>query len=72
MLSLNAVRTDSAYVDKASIADEIAATRRLCARHGWPVIDVTHRSIEETAAEILALLNRDEADTAAQPVATAP
>ena len=29
--------------------------RQLCARHGWPVIDVTRRSIEETAAAIVAL-----------------
>ena len=55
ILSLNAASPDLAYVDKASIADEIAFTRKLCARHGWPIIDVTRRSIEETAAAILAL-----------------
>lgn len=43
------------YVDRDAIASEIAFTRRLCARHGWPVIDVTRRSIEETAAAILKL-----------------
>jgi regulator of PEP synthase PpsR (kinase-PPPase family) len=43
------------YIDKAAIADEIASTRKLCARHGWPIIDVTRRSIEETAAAIMAL-----------------
>ncbi len=43
------------YVDKNAVAEEIAHTRRLCARHGWPTIDVTRRSIEETAAAILAL-----------------
>ncbi len=46
----------SAYVDRAAVAEEIAATRRLCAKQGWPLIDVTRRSIEETAAEILAFL----------------
>ncbi|MEO8666969.1 MAG: pyruvate, water dikinase regulatory protein [Bauldia sp.] len=55
ILSLNASSRDNAYVDKASIADEIAATRKLCARHGWPIIDVTRRSIEETAAAIVTL-----------------
>jgi regulator of PEP synthase PpsR (kinase-PPPase family) len=30
-------------------------TRRLCSEHNWPLIDVTRRSIEETAAEILTL-----------------
>ena len=44
-----------AYVDREAIAAEIAETRQLCARQGWPVIDVTRRSIEETAAAILRL-----------------
>jgi [pyruvate, water dikinase]-phosphate phosphotransferase / [pyruvate, water dikinase] kinase len=55
ILSLNAASPDLAYVDKAAIAEEIAFTRKLCARHSWPIIDVTRRSIEETAAAILAL-----------------
>ena len=55
ILSLNASSPDLAYVDKASVADEIAFTRKLCARHSWPIIDVTRRSSEETAAAILAL-----------------
>jgi regulator of PEP synthase PpsR (kinase-PPPase family) len=49
---------DDPYVDRAAVASEIAATRKICARKGWPVIDVTRRSIEETAAAILALRNR--------------
>lgn len=55
ILSLNAAAPNLAYVDKAAVADEVAATRRLCARHNWPVIDVTRRSIEETAAAIMTL-----------------
>lgn len=58
VLSLNAVATSSTYVDKAAIAAEIAFARKLCLRNGWPMIDVTRRSIEETAAAIVAL--RDE------------
>jgi regulator of PEP synthase PpsR (kinase-PPPase family) len=46
--------TDS-YVDRAVVTEEITWSRKLCARQGWPVIDVTRRSIEETAAAILAL-----------------
>jgi regulator of PEP synthase PpsR (kinase-PPPase family) len=34
----------------------IAFSRRLCGKHNWPIIDVTRRSIEETAAEVMALL----------------
>ena len=43
------------YVDRAVIAEELTYARQLCSRHGWPLIDVTRRSIEETAAAILAL-----------------
>ena len=48
------------YVDKALIAKEIAMSRKLCEKHGWPVIDVTRRSIEETAATILRLYHDRE------------
>ena len=44
------------YVDKQAVAGEIAAARKLCAKHNWPIIDVTRRSIEETAAAVMALL----------------
>lgn len=43
------------YTDRAQIAEELKYARSLCARHNWPVIDVTRRSIEETAAAIVAL-----------------
>ncbi len=56
LLSLNAVQSDSAYVDRERVSQEIAAAKKLCARHGWASIDVSRRSIEETAAAILALL----------------
>ena len=55
LLSLRA-DDDTAYVDPDAVADEVTQSRRLCARKGWPVIDVTRRSIEETAASILDLL----------------
>jgi regulator of PEP synthase PpsR (kinase-PPPase family) len=43
------------YVDRATISEELSYARQLCTRHGWPMIDVTRRSIEETAAAIVAL-----------------
>jgi regulator of PEP synthase PpsR (kinase-PPPase family) len=55
LLSLKA-DDETPYVDPAAVADEVVQSRRLCARRGWPVIDVTRRSIEETAASILDLL----------------
>ncbi|HWG04033.1 MAG TPA: pyruvate, water dikinase regulatory protein [Beijerinckiaceae bacterium] len=54
LLTLN-VDQETPYVDRTAVAEEIAQSRRLFARHGWPVIDVTRRSIEETAAAILDL-----------------
>jgi regulator of PEP synthase PpsR (kinase-PPPase family) len=49
---------ETSYVDIDRIEEELTAARRLCGRMGWPVIDVTRRSVEETAAEILSLLEQ--------------
>jgi [pyruvate, water dikinase]-phosphate phosphotransferase / [pyruvate, water dikinase] kinase len=57
LLSLKA-ETDTEYVDLDAIRAELVIARKLFAEKGWPVIDVTRRSIEETAAEVLALHNR--------------
>lgn len=51
------VRHDSTeYVDHDAVKAELLWARRLCNRHGWPVVDVTRRSIEETAATVLQLM----------------
>jgi regulator of PEP synthase PpsR (kinase-PPPase family) len=47
---------DTDYVDAATVAAEVAFARRLFADHDVPVIDVTRRSIEETAAAIINLV----------------
>jgi len=65
LLGLKAARDDDLYVDRDAVADEVAFSRRLCAKHNWPLIDVTRRSIEETAAAVLKLLS----DRRRQPVA---
>lgn len=44
------------YVDRATINEELAYARQICTRHGWPTIDVSRRSIEETAAAIVGLM----------------
>ena len=56
LLGLKAHRDGDKYIDQQAVAEEIAASRRLCAKHNWPLIDVTRRSIEETAAAVLAHL----------------
>ncbi|EJM99893.1 pyruvate, water dikinase regulatory protein [Phyllobacterium sp. YR531] len=43
------------YLDRANIIEELTYARQICHRHGWPMIDVSRRSIEETAAAVLAL-----------------
>lgn len=45
------------YVDEEAVKEEVIHAKRLFARYGWPSIDVTRRSIEETAAKVLNLLN---------------
>ena len=44
---------DAAYAQFETVRDEVADARRLFTRHGWPVVDVTRRSIEEAAAAII-------------------
>jgi regulator of PEP synthase PpsR (kinase-PPPase family) len=49
-------KEETTYVDKRAIAAELTFAKKLCARHNWPIIDVTRRSIEETAAAVMQLL----------------
>ena len=43
------------YADLESITEEVRQARRLFTQNQWPIIDVTRRSIEETAAAIIQL-----------------
>ena len=61
LLSLNQA-PETSYVDQEAVAAELAFARRMFADNGWPVIDVTRRSIEETAAAIINLRNQRDAD----------
>jgi [pyruvate, water dikinase]-phosphate phosphotransferase / [pyruvate, water dikinase] kinase len=56
LLSLNQP-AETAYVDQEAVTREVAFARRIFADQGWPVIDVTRRSIEETAAAIINVMN---------------
>lgn len=56
--STGVVRQNSTeYVDEEAVRAELLWARRLCTRRSWPVIDVTRRSIEETAATVLQLMD---------------
>ena len=52
LLGLSKRDKDGDYLNRSMINEEIAHTRRLCQNQGWPILDVTRKSIEETAAEI--------------------
>ncbi len=57
LLSMGAGPRNSSedYIDRQSVADEVAYARRLSAKFNWAQLDVTRRSIEETAAAVLKL-----------------
>ena len=46
---------ETEYVDPTAVSEEVKHARRVFSKTGWPVIDVTRRSIEETAAAIIQL-----------------
>lgn len=55
LLSLKESRSTD-YIDPRLITDELMLMKNLCSENEWQMIDVTRRSIEETAASILNLL----------------
>ncbi len=56
LLSLGADSGNEDYIDRQSVTEEVTFARRLSAKYGWPLLEVTRRSIEETAAAIMKLL----------------
>jgi regulator of PEP synthase PpsR (kinase-PPPase family) len=56
LLGLRVHHDDDRYIDRKAVAEEVAFSRKLYTKHNWPSIDVTRRSIEETAAAVLKLL----------------
>jgi regulator of PEP synthase PpsR (kinase-PPPase family) len=40
-------------VEETAVRDETIRARRMFEKHGWPVIDVSRRSVEETAAAVI-------------------
>ncbi len=53
-------RSENDYVDVESVKQELLWARRMCTARGWPVIDVTRRSIEETAASVIKMMSNWE------------
>ena len=57
---------DTSYSEVEEVSREVLEAKRLCARNGWRVIDVTNRPIESTAAAILRLLEVHQAGRGSQ------
>jgi len=55
LLSMGAGPSNEDYIDRQAVTDEVAFARKLSAKFNWAQLDVTRRSIEETAAAILKL-----------------
>ena len=66
LLGIGARTGDDSYIDRQSVADEVAFSRKLSAKYDWPLLDVTRRSIEETAAAIMKLYADRERQKASQ------
>jgi regulator of PEP synthase PpsR (kinase-PPPase family) len=52
---MGADSSSDSYIDRQAVADEVAYARKLSAKFNWSMLDVTRRSIEETAAAVLKL-----------------
>jgi len=57
---------DDAYTDRQAVAEEVTFSRKLSAKYDWPLLDVTRRSIEETAAAIMKLYGDRQRQKASQ------
>ena len=44
------------YTDLKFIKEEVEKSKKLFKKNNWPIIDVTRRSVEETAASILKII----------------
>ena len=51
----------TSYNDAEHVKTEMAWARRLYARNGWPIVDVTDQAIEETAARVVAIAGLEQA-----------
>ncbi|MCA1198507.1 kinase/pyrophosphorylase [Sphingomonas sp. R647] len=66
LLALNQ-QDETSYIEQEAVQKEVAYARRMFADNGWPVIDVTRRSIEETAAAIITMSNERATAAARHP-----
>ena len=58
LTSLNQGDHQSTYVDMEKVIAEVEESKKFFRKHGWPVINVTNRSVEETAANVFQYFQR--------------
>ena len=63
LLSLKESKTTD-YVDEELVKEEVKEARRLFSKMGWPTVDVTRRSIEETSVAVINLKNKYDEEKA--------
>ena len=56
---------ETTYVDDSAVRSEIINAQKMYERHGWPVIDVSRRSVEETAAAVMNMIAERRRERAA-------
>jgi hypothetical protein len=47
----------SDYTNEKDILNELRSSRKIFEKYNWPIIDVTRKSVEETAASIIKTLD---------------
>ena len=47
----------SEYINEKDILNELKNSRKIFEKYNWPIIDVTRKSVEETAASIIKTLD---------------
>ena len=45
------------YTNEKKISDELENSKKIFKKYNWPIIDVTRKSVEETAASIIKILD---------------
>ena len=47
----------SEYINEDEISNELKLSKKIFKKYNWPIIDVTRKSVEETAASIIKIID---------------
>jgi regulator of PEP synthase PpsR (kinase-PPPase family) len=60
------------YADPRQVLSELEYARQLCGRGGWPMVEVTDKSVEEVAVEVLLLTGHEQPPARSAPAPSRP